>query len=675
MAVGNVICILGLAMMLMVIILSSLFWYSLREEKESNMQLTTVVPAANSLYTTSEVVTELPSASLVESFLSSGKPSIVVFYAPWCGHCRNFVKPYEAVARASISSRRNVTFAAINCVALGNVCRKMFSVSSFPTLTAFNLSPNSKFEINKKESRGVELPRGIAQVRDFIGKYSEELAHPLNVPMRGDVANEMHEFVDIKLRSEARVASVVTPSLRLHDALESVNHLLLMEVDKPGILSELGRRDAIESLLKTLVVLLPVSKKEEIRMYTEILSLFASTTESESITNQLDPSRTNSVTPASNESHILIRIKALLVEYDELSVKSRAGKIRKEKSMASHWSVCKQPQPQLIATGNQHASRISSNDESGYSCGLWQLFHFFSVAAELRTKTNVKNSNSNNNDLMDVNALSIQVVIHKFIKELFNCEQCRIHFLAVYESCSFGRCSIGSEDFSSMQAWLFLAHDYATRRIMLQQHQIWCQLFHSTEPQTKSHNQTFDIVSSSLSSTSLNHLIDRDALSAAIGTEGCLDGVALEMLVESVMWPGKDCQWCRNGLSSTIPTQNQQIALSLDEKSSSYLWNTTAVLAYLHLSYWDPRWTYDPTIPEESSNAHPENQSLNKMSPTADTFQTSRIWYILLMAIMAFGAVIAVRDSITLVFGPMSSEFTRKRSCSIDDNKEGQLNA
>ena len=110
------------------------------------------------------------------------------------------------------------------------------------------------------ELRGFELPRGISQVRDFIGKHSEELAHPLNVPMHGDVANEMREFVDIKLRSEARVATVVTPSLRLHDALVSVNHLLLMEADKPGLLSQFSRRDALESLLKTLVVLLPTSK-------------------------------------------------------------------------------------------------------------------------------------------------------------------------------------------------------------------------------------------------------------------------------------------------------------------------------------------------------------------------------------------------------------------------------
>ena len=84
--------------------------------------------------------------------------------------------------------------------------------------------------------------------------------------------------------------------------------------------------------------------------------------------------------PASNESRLTIRIKELLTEYDRESTKPRvrANLIRKESSAASDWSICKQLQQQSQQEVNKHANRISSNDESGYSCGLWQLFHFFS---------------------------------------------------------------------------------------------------------------------------------------------------------------------------------------------------------------------------------------------------------------------------------------------------------
>ena len=222
--------------------------------------------------------------------------------------------------------------------------------------------------------------------------------------------------------------------------------------------------------------------------------------------------------------------------------------------------------------------------------------------------------------------------------------------------------------------WLFLVHDFATRRITLQQHQIWCHLFHSTASSSPVlHNHTVDLATSSVSSASLDHHTDRVALTAAIGTEGCLDRVALDTLVESLMWPSKECHGCRNTLLSTTATQ-PNLALSLDEENSNQLWNTSAVLSYLQASYWDHRWAYDNShtatiTSKESSMAYPASQTLDGIAPT-DAFHTNPIWYYILMGVMVFGAVIAVRDSISLLCGPLSTEFPRKRSHSTADSSK-----
>ena len=62
--------------------------------------------------------------------LGTNKPWLVLFYAPWCGHCTRFEPEYEDVARML---RGEVSVGKVNCEKYGGMCNKA-AVRGYPTL-------------------------------------------------------------------------------------------------------------------------------------------------------------------------------------------------------------------------------------------------------------------------------------------------------------------------------------------------------------------------------------------------------------------------------------------------------------------------------------------------------------------------------------------------------------
>jgi protein disulfide-isomerase A6 len=85
-----------------------------------------------SLYTKSSPVLQVEGRSYDSLITQSNHTSIVEFYAPWCGHCKNLQPAYEKAAK-SLAGLAKV--AAVNCDEEANkpLCGRM-GVQGFPTL-------------------------------------------------------------------------------------------------------------------------------------------------------------------------------------------------------------------------------------------------------------------------------------------------------------------------------------------------------------------------------------------------------------------------------------------------------------------------------------------------------------------------------------------------------------
>ncbi|KAF2104821.1 disulfide isomerase [Rhizodiscina lignyota] len=82
-------------------------------------------------------VKDLDGSNFDSIVLNSGKPALVEFFAPWCGHCKNLAPVYDELASTFAFAENKVTVAKVdadNHKDLG----KRFGVQGFPTLKWFD---------------------------------------------------------------------------------------------------------------------------------------------------------------------------------------------------------------------------------------------------------------------------------------------------------------------------------------------------------------------------------------------------------------------------------------------------------------------------------------------------------------------------------------------------------
>jgi len=115
--------------------------------------------------------------------LKKTKHVLVMFYAPWCGHCKN-AKPHYAGAAAEFTDNQEVELAAVDCTIHSSVC-STFEVRGYPTFKYFNY-----FNKEKKDYEGGRTKK------DFISFMSDPLSLTAGKPPPPPTAEDEWKAVE-----------------------------------------------------------------------------------------------------------------------------------------------------------------------------------------------------------------------------------------------------------------------------------------------------------------------------------------------------------------------------------------------------------------------------------------------------------------------------------------------
>ncbi|XP_046674339.1 LOW QUALITY PROTEIN: thioredoxin domain-containing protein 5 homolog [Homalodisca vitripennis] len=106
-----------------------------------------------------------------EEFLSQldNINNFVMFYAPWCSHCKRLMPVWEDLAK-DFEENNNLAIAKVDCTVQTELCSNQ-DITGYPTLKLYKIGENEGKKF--KGSRDLQALRGF--IRDELGEIKESL--------------------------------------------------------------------------------------------------------------------------------------------------------------------------------------------------------------------------------------------------------------------------------------------------------------------------------------------------------------------------------------------------------------------------------------------------------------------------------------------------------------------
>ncbi|CAF2762598.1 unnamed protein product [Rotaria sp. Silwood2] len=91
-----------------------------------------------------------------KTILKKKKSALIMFYAPWCGHCKK-AKPLFTSAAAKFTDNPKVMFSAVDCTKSQSICKE-YEVQGYPTIKYFSFGKFiAEYESDRTEEAFVEF--------------------------------------------------------------------------------------------------------------------------------------------------------------------------------------------------------------------------------------------------------------------------------------------------------------------------------------------------------------------------------------------------------------------------------------------------------------------------------------------------------------------------------------
>ncbi|KAI9566788.1 thioredoxin-like protein [Boletus coccyginus] len=125
-----------------------------------------------------------------DSVIGKGKPGLVEFFAPWCGHCKNLAPIYEQLADAFSHAKDKVIIAKVDADGEGRPVGQKYGVTGFPTLKWFDAQGNVE---------DYEGGRDLDTLASFISTKSGVKSKIKPPPPPATLILDAHTFDDVAL--------------------------------------------------------------------------------------------------------------------------------------------------------------------------------------------------------------------------------------------------------------------------------------------------------------------------------------------------------------------------------------------------------------------------------------------------------------------------------------------
>ena len=365
--------------------------------------------------------------------VKSDKNRIVIFYSPWCGHCKNYKSKYIQIARdVNDAAPHAMDFHAVSCVAHKSICKDQ-GATKYPTLKYF-AAAGSHSHADDKGKTGVKGNNIDASTNKStnatLDKDTSE--NMVTLAMNITAENILKDFLHIDIsknnkESEALVAATIgtkndhSKKVEAPKATKSGREIQAQAQSQSQSQSSVfydATRSFQFALRNSIFMSNHELNDEEYKAFKQWLELLQHTI----------PPGPDAMDSVKNDVEAI----RLNIESARLSEENMLNYVTKEDMDMERdmdWSEnCSKGKP-----------------GEGYTCGLWELFHTMSIGyvqwnMNEQSAITKQRKNTEMHTARIISTADAAERLKGYIEHFFGCDECRKHFLLMYEGCHFGRC-------------------------------------------------------------------------------------------------------------------------------------------------------------------------------------------------------------------------------------------